>query len=77
MAKELEEQAVAVFKAKGTHKTKLQEQNRQAISKLHTQSAHFNPTNLPPQKVYTCAEIGKMSIKEFLANQSEILSQHA
>lgn len=77
MAKELEDQAVAVFKAKGTHKTKLQEQNRQAISKLHTQSAHFNPTNPPPQKVYTRAEIGKMSIKEFLANQNEILSQHA
>ena len=77
MAKELENQAVAVFKAKGTHKTKLQEQNRTAISKLHTDSASFNGTNPQHARVFTRSEIGKMSIKEFLANQREILAQHA
>lgn len=77
MAKELENQAVMVFKAKGTHKTKLQEQNRQAISKLNTDSANVRSTNPHGTRVFTRSEISKMSTREFLANQAEILAQYS
>ncbi len=76
LAKELENQAVAVFKAQGTHKTKLQEQNRQAISKLTTDSASARGTTPQQGRTFTRSEISKMSMREFLANQSEILAQY-
>ena len=76
LAKELENQAVAVFKAQGTHKTKLQEQNRQAISKLATDSASARGTNPQQGRTFTRSEISKMSMREFLAHQPEILAQY-
>lgn len=76
LAKELETQAVEVFKAKGTHKTKLQEQNRQAIVKLNTDSANGRATKHPQGKTFTRADISKMDMREFMANQAEILKQY-
>ena len=77
LAKELENQAVAVYKAKGTHKTKLQEQNRQAISKLNTDSANLKSSNPRQGRAFTLAEVEKMSTKEYLANEAQILAQYA
>ena len=77
LAKELETQAVEVFKAKGTHKTKLQEQNRQAIDKLNTQAVHTRGSIPTQGATFTRSQIGKMSMKEFMENQAQILAQYA